>query len=119
MKILIIITAILSIFTSQNFDNAKIAIETENIGIYTTNNLTMEMLETRNGKIIIEIVFGIVETAAGDGRVLDIGENEGYYISYARVDNAKIGDFVLTILIYNPDNNFYDDVILRYDYLIQ
>ena len=87
--------------------------------IINSNELTIEDLENRNGKLIIECVIGVVEDAkTGAGRVLDSDPNY-YYISYKRVDGIESGDVVCTYLIYNPDNNYCDDIIERFDYIIE
>lgn len=69
----------------------------------------VEALENREGKIIIEVVIGTVEDNKGNGH-----DTLGYYYKY---DNKRFhkGDKVRTILIYNPENNFIDDILYRYD----
>lgn len=84
--------------------------------IIDTNKLTIEALEHRNGKLIIEKCIGVVEDAAtGKGYVL---ENPDFYISYKSVNGIKNGNIICTYFIYNPDTNEIDDIISRFDYII-
>lgn len=77
------------------------------------------IIEERNGKIVVEKIIGKKINNAGDGDVLnDNGEN--CYITYAGwIDNAEVGDTILTYCIYNPENNAPDDIIYRADYIIK
>lgn len=90
---------------------------TDNIEIYYTrtqadfNRLT-EVLENRNGKIIIEVSEGVVLDDDGNGS--DCLEN---YIRYG--NEFSIGDRVRSIFVYNPENNAIDDIVYRYDFLIK
>lgn len=84
--------------------------------IIDSTELTLEALQNRNGKLIIERVIGEVDNAStGAGHVLD---NANYYISYESVPNIANGNIICTYLIYNPDNNYEDDIMLRFDYII-
>ena len=78
-------------------------------------DLTSEMLENRNGDIIIERVLGVV-TDAENGHGCELNGN---YISYKSVDGISNGDVVCTYLIYNPDTNCIDDIEARYDYVMK
>lgn len=98
----------------------------DNVEIYHTktqkdfDKLT-EILATRRGKIIIEIVEGIVLDNAGNGKdiITDCSKTGGgYYIKYDS-DRFSKGDKVQSIFIYNPDNNSFDDIIYRTDTLIE
>ena len=40
-----------------------------------------------------------------------------YYISYASVADAEIGDVIVTYCVYNPYTNWDDDVIERLDFI--
>lgn len=84
--------------------------------IIDSADLTLEELENRNGKLIIERVVGVVDDAeTGAGHQLD---NANYYISYKYVDGISNGDIMCTYFIYNPDTNYCDDIIMRFDYVI-
>ena len=86
------------------------------IEIIDSPDLTMEMLEGRNGKLIIEQVVGkVTDAETGAGYIIGYPE---YYIGYARVDGIKNGDVVCSYMIYNPDNNYEDDILIRFDYII-
>ncbi len=88
------------------------------IEVYDSSELTLEDLQNRNGKIIIEKIIGVVETSKGDGKVLNCTDPDCYYINYSSVENISIGDVILTYCIYNPDTNYEDDILKRFDYII-
>lgn len=92
----------------------------DNLGIiqeYNTGDLTAEILENRNGDIIIEKAIGKVLNDNGDGKILNT-KSKNNYISYRSVKDAKAGDIILTYFLYNPDNNAVDDILYRFDYII-
>ncbi len=76
-----------------------------------------ELLENRDGKIIIEKAIGVVLDEEGNGELLNCNSCSNCYIKYGKSDE-NIGDIVLTYFIYNPDSDYYDDIMLRYDYVI-
>ena len=78
---------------------------------YDSSELTEDILANRQGKLIIEKCIGTVTDDEKNGVLKD-----GSYISYADVDCAK-GDTITTYLIYNPETNYTDDVIERFDYV--
>lgn len=90
--------------------------ELDIVKVYDSSELTLEILHNRNGKIIIEKCIGEVITTRGDGMVLN--SEEEYFINYARIEDIKVGDIVLTYFVYNPDTNAEDDIIERFDYVI-
>lgn len=79
--------------------------------LYDSSELTEDILVNRQGKLIIEKCVGTVTDDEKNGSLED-----GSYISYKSVDCTK-GDSVITYLIYNPDTNYTDDVIERFDYV--
>lgn len=100
--------------------------------VYNSADLTAERLENRNGDLIIEKLYGIVIDEEGNGKILE-GQQDfikahsrqyenidfnNYYISYKRVAGVKQGDIILTYCIYNPDSNYSDDIIARFDYIM-
>lgn len=87
------------------------------IKTYGADELTGEILENRNGNIIIEKTIGIVLNSEGDGKILNVNDDHDY-ISYKGVENIKEGDIILTYFIYNPDTNYIDDILIRFDYVI-
>ena len=84
--------------------------------IISTADLTADELEHRDGKLIIERVIGVVDDDEGNGHVLA----DGSYIAYksTKCDVAK-GNVVCTYFVYNPDTNAFDDVLMRFDYVIE
>lgn len=88
------------------------------VEIYDSNDLTLEMLQNRNGKIIIEKCIGKVTSPEGDGIVLNYDDTEHYYICYSGVENISEGAIILTYFVYNPDTNYEDDILERFDYVI-
>ena len=80
---------------------------------YETEELTADILNNRNGNIVMEKCIGRVTSENGDGEIL----NGNGYISYTGI-NAKKGNVILTYFVYNPDSNFEDDIISRFDYII-
>lgn len=92
----------------------------ENLGIvqmYDTSNLTVDILTHRDGNIIIERIIGVCIDDAGNGQVLCENPELGSYISYKGIAASK-GDVVLTYCLYNPDSNDTDDILERFDYII-
>ena len=86
--------------------------ETDNIcQVYDSSELTEDILANRQGKLIIEKCIGTVTDDEKNGSLED-----GSYISYENVDCVK-GDTIITYLIYNPDTNYTDDVIDRFDFV--
>ena len=85
------------------------------------DKLTEKMLTHRSSKkhhiMYIERIYGIVTDNEKNGTVLNPPEDGGYYISYASVDDAEIGDTIITYCVYNPYTNWDDDVIERWDFI--
>ena len=73
----------------------------------------LDALETRNGKIILEVSSGTVLDNEGNGQ--DIC---GYYIKYDS-ERFSAGDQVQSVFVYNPETNYIDDIVSRTDTLIQ
>lgn len=73
----------------------------------------LDTLETRNGKIIIEVSSGTILDNEGNGR--DIC---GYYIKY-NSSRFSAGDQMQSVFVYNPETNYIDDIVSRTDTLIQ
>lgn len=90
--------------------------ETDNIcQLYDSSELTEDILANRQGKLIIEKCVGTVIDDEKNGAIQN-ADSDYNYISYADVDCAK-GDTITTYLIYNPETNYTDDVIKRFDYV--
>lgn len=91
----------------------------DNYELYDCSELTAEILESRKGKFIIERCIGIVTDDVGSGRLLNYENPEFYYISYrTSVKDAKKGHIILSYMVYNPENNYIDDIMKRYDFVI-
>lgn len=71
-----------------------------------------EALQHRDGKIVVEVVTGTVTGENGDGQI----DYQGY-IKYH--DDLAIGTRVESVMIYNPNNNFIDDIMYRADTIIE
>ena len=83
------------------------------IGSVSDHEKLLDALETRNGKIIVEVSSGTVLDNEGNGQ--DIC---GYYIKYDS-ERFSAGDQVQSVFVYNPDTNAIDDIVSRTDTLIQ
>lgn len=89
------------------------------VKVIDCNDLTEEMLTTRAEHHImyIERIIGKVTDNEKNGKVLNPPVDGGYYISYASVEDAEIGDTIITYCVYNPFSNYDDDVIERWDFI--
>lgn len=72
-----------------------------------------EILENRNGKIIIEVIEATVLDDEGNG-----SDQFGFYVKYDSSRFAK-GDKVQSVFVYNPETNYVDDILYRVDSLIE
>ena len=91
----------------------------EQIGVvreYYTEELSYDLLANRGDDIIIEKTIGIVMDNRKNGKIL--GAKEYNYISYRKVKGARKGDTILTICIYAPNSKGEDDIVERFDYII-
>lgn len=89
------------------------------VQVIDCNDLTEEMLTTRAERNVmyIERIIGKVTDNEKNGTVLNPPVDGGYYISYASVADAEIGDVIITYCVYNPFSNYDDDVIERWDFI--
>lgn len=86
--------------------------------LYDAGDLTADMLEHRNGDVIVERCVGIVTDAeTGDGAILNTNP-DSYYISYARMDGIKDGTVIVSYMVYSTTDNFIDGIEERYDYVV-
>ena len=83
------------------------------IGSESDHDKLLDALENRNGKIVVEISTGTVLDTNGNGQ--DIS---GYYRKYES-SRFSAGDRVQSIFVYNPENNFIDDILYRLDIKIE
>ena len=88
--------------------------------LYDSSELTIDILENRNGTTIIERCIGIVTNkVAGDGKILNVADTMGDYIGYRSIGHKVYdGTVVLTYFVYNPENNYSDDITDRYDFIL-
>ena len=91
------------------------------IEVFDTSEYSADMLRNRNGKLMIEECISVVTGAESDGAmygtILNCGNPDYAYIGYRGID-VEIGDIVLTYFLYNPDTEFEDDILCRFDYVI-
>lgn len=117
---LVMVLIIASIAMSANTYSVKFykkLVKTEKIGRirqYYSDRLNDNILKNRGDDIIIEKVIGVVVDKKRNGRVIS---GDGY-ISYKRVNGAKKGDVIFTLFIYAPGNSCIDDIVDRFDYII-
>ena len=71
-----------------------------------------EALQHRDGKIVVEVVTGTVTGENGDGQI----DYQGY-IKYH--GDLAVGTRIESVMIYNPDNNYIDDIMYRADTIIE
>ena len=72
-------------------------------------------------RAIVERVIGIVtnKERKSDGRILNTDSEQYNYISYNGCDlEYTTGTIIVTYLMYNPNTNYEDDIIERYDYIL-
>ena len=88
--------------------------------LYDASKLFAEVLENRNDLVIVERRIGFVTNKeTGDGRVLNALDENYNYISYRSVtEDYCDGTVFVSYMIYNPDNNYVDDIIERYDFVL-
>lgn len=92
-----------------------------NFDIYEPDEITNDMMtnRTKSKRLIVERIIGIVTSAEGDGQILNTSDSEHDYISYKNVDlDYKMGTVMITYCLYNPDTNYEDDILERYDYVL-
>ena len=71
------------------------------------------VIENRNGRIIIELIDATVLDDNGNG-----SDSFGFYVKYDSGQFSK-GDKVRSVFVYNPDTNYFDDIVCRVDQLIE
>lgn len=92
----------------------------ENIVVYDSSELTADILENRRGTTIVERCFGMVTDAEnGDGVMLNPADKEYDYIGYRGISlPLSDGTVVLSYMVYNPNNEYVDDIVERYDFIL-
>lgn len=93
-----------------------------NFHIYDSRNVTGEMLtnRTESDKIIVERVIAIItnKERKGDAKVLNTNGNYTYISYYGTDLDYTTGTIMITYLMYNPETDYEDDIIERYDYVL-
>lgn len=79
-----------------------------------TSDEAFDILQNRNGKVVIEIIEGTVLDDKGNGEYSYADYT--YYINYDAETFHK-GDKVITVFVYNPDTDYTDDIISTYNVL--
>lgn len=94
----------------------------KNVAIYPTDELTNETLENRTNLdgVVVEKMIGMVAKGNnGDGIILNTKDTKHNYISYNNMDfETHEGTIILTYYVYNPETNYLDDVLERYDFVL-
>lgn len=85
---------------------------------YWCDELTTDILVNRGTDVIIEKIIGICLDSEGNGQIVNPADPEYNYISYKSVKGVYPGDVVLTLCIYQPCNDYEDDVAQRFDYVL-
>lgn len=75
----------------------------------------VEVIENRAPYTVLEIEVSTVDGVDQNGHIY--GHNsEGFYIGYGTDTNAyQTGDTVVSLFVWNPLNNYCDDIIARFD----
>lgn len=90
-----------------------------NFKVYDTRELTAEILENRKGTTVIERCIGfVVDKEAGDGMILNADDDYNYIAYRGGSEEINDGTIFLSYMVYNPDNNYIDDIEERYDFVI-
>ena len=106
----------------DNYVMNMVEVGYSNFHIYDSRNVTGGMLATRtkSEKIIIERVIAIITNRNREGDAKVLNTNGDYnYISYYGTDlDYTTGTVMITYLMYNPETDYGDDIIERYDYVL-
>lgn len=96
----------------------KVPVQDEFLKIMETDEITGDFLRNRNGLIVVEKIIGKCLDENGNGKILNT-ESEYNYISYSGVSWVLPGDTVVTYEVYNPSNNYEDDIVARWDFVVE
>jgi len=106
----------------DNYVMNMVEVGYSNFHIYDSRNVTGGMLanRTKSEKIIIERVIAIITNRNREGDAKVLNTNGDYnYISYYDTDlDYTTGTVMITYLMYNPETDYEDDIIERYDYVL-
>lgn len=90
--------------------------------IYDSSDLSVEKIENRDGKLIVERCICYVEkfdNGEGFGTILNCFSKDYAYIHFEKMGKPLYkGTIVVTYLVYNPNTKLVDDAIEVYDFVI-
>lgn len=90
--------------------------------IYDSSDLSIEKIENRDGKLIVERCICYVEkfdNGEGFGTILNCFSKDYAYIHFEKMGKPLYkGTIVVTYLVYNPNSKLVDDVVDVYDFVI-
>ena len=87
----------------------------QDVCYYDSPEITEDLLSSRTpDTLIVEQIVGIVLNEAGDGVALNAADPDYNYISYSGLGFKPL-DIVMTLVTYNPDTQYIDDIIIRQD----
>lgn len=96
----------------------EVPIQDEFLKIMEPDEITGDFLRNRNGLIVVEKTVGKCLDENWNGKILNT-ESEYNYISYSGVSGILPGDTVVTYEVYNPSNNYEDDIVARWDFVVE
>ena len=109
----------------ENFKVQLAELGYSNFKIVDASEVTYDMLWNRmeTGQTIVERIIGFCTNYPEkyDGHVMNMNDSDGggYYLSYKGTDLELIdGTIVITYCVYNPATNYEDDIIERYDFVL-
>ena len=106
----------------DNYVMNMVEVGYSNFHIYDSRNVTGGMLanRTKSEKIIIERVIAIItnRNCEGDAKVLNTNGDYNYISYYGTDLDYTTGTVMITYLMYNPETDYEDDIIERYDYVL-
>ena len=104
--------------TKAKTEQGSLADYEDRLRVYDASELTGKILREREGTILIERVLGTCLDEDGNGRMLNPDNPDYDRISYADVENVHAGDVVETYLVYDPTTTGYEDVVVRFDFVV-
>ena len=93
----------------------------EEVIVYDSSELTAEILEDRIGKTVVERCIGLViDKDNGDGILLNTEDADYNYISYRGIYRPiENGSVIVSYMVYSSENNYIDDIVERYDFVLK
>ncbi len=91
------------------------------IVVYDSSELSAEILENRLGQTVVERCIGIVKDVdTGEGILLNTEDPNFNFISYRGIYRPiRNGSIVLSYMVYSACNNSVDDIVERYDFVVE